>query len=583
MRKLFRFAPVALAGLIALGGFSAPSATSAQEQNFIIDGTFGKGPETFNPILCNDQECVNAISNIYPQLFATDRSTTKYAKGARGGVAKDWKVSEDGLTWTITLRQEYKWADGTPVTTKDIVYAYNAVIDVKVESPNATVKEEVDSVKAIDDYTLEVKLKRPQCDSAYATINGIYGGGGIPPAHLYPKDNAKLKDDEINVKPPSYSSQYKFDEFRTGEQVRYLSNQNYVDKQGAKIEHDGYVVRIVENQTALIQQFLAGTIQVIEEPPAARRKDIFAAAEKGDVKTFTAPGTLWDHVVLNLADPTDPQPAFELDKDGNAIKDKPIKQKPHPIFGDKNVRKAFQLGINVEDIIKGAVFGYGKQMTSMLTPGNAYYDKDLKPVAFNADAASKLLEDAGWKKGADGIRVLEKDTEFAKKGTRLAFKLTAIQGNVRRTAVATVIKDELKAIGFDVEVETIDFNKMIDMQDAQTFDAVIAARGSAYDNRFDWSFLFDPATDIPKSGSNNGSYINQALTDKMREVAAVKGCDEKRTVELWKDIQKTLQDDQPYIWLYSQDYLYAWRSSVSGVKPFSLSVGYTDTWKVTTK
>jgi ABC-type transport system substrate-binding protein len=118
------------------------------------------------------------------------------------------------------------------------------------------------------------------------------------------------------------------------------------------------------------------------------------------------------------------------------------------------------------------------------------------------------------------------------------------------------------------------------MQQAQTFDAVISARGSAYDNSIDWSFLFDPKGDVPVSGQNNGSYLNPDLYAKMQEVAAVKGCDEATTKKLWSEIQKTLQDDQPYIWLYAQDYMYAYSSKITGVNPFELSLGYTDTWKV---
>jgi peptide/nickel transport system substrate-binding protein len=575
MRKFLRLAPLALAAALALTPITGTRTTVAQSDNFIIDGTFGKGPETFNPILCNDAECLDAIASVYPQLVATNPATQKTEKGAKGGLAKDWKVSADGLVWTIMLRNDYKWGDGTPVTTKDVMYAYNAILDPAVESPNSTIREDVESVKAIDDYTLEIKLKRPECDSAFQKIGGVIGTGGVPPSHLYPKDLSKLKDSDVNVKPPSFTAQYKFDEFRTAELVRFTSNQAYPDKQGAKIEHDGKVVRIVENQTALIQQFLAGTIQIIEEPPVSRRKDILDAQAKGTVKTFTKPGTLWDHIVLNHADPADPQSAYELDKDGKPLLDKPIKQKPHPVFGDVKVRRAFQLGLDMKEIIEKAVFGYGKQMTSLLTPGNIYYDKSLAAVPYDPAAAEKLLDEAGWKKGADGIR--EKD------GKKLKFTLTTIQGNVRRTAVANVAKDQLKKIGFDVVVETKDFNKMLDDLDAQTFDAVISARGSVYDNSIDWTFLFDPATDVVGTGSNTGSYINPKVTELMKEVSAVKGCDEKRTAELWKEIQKTLQDDQPYIFLYTQDYMFAWNSKIEGVKPFELSFGYTDTWKVVNK
>lgn len=582
MRKFHRLVPLAIAAVVAFTPFATTTINAQTDKGgYILDAVFGKGPETFNPIFCNDATCATDIARIMPSIAGLDPKTQLYTPGIQGSLAKAWKRSDDGLTWTINLRQDAKWSDGTPITTKDILYTYKAILNPSVESPNATLKEDIDSVTAPDDYTLVIKLKRPECTSAFQKINEITGTGGLAPASaLGPVEN--LKDSDFNLNPKVGFGQYKFDEFRTGEQTRFLSDQSFPDKTGPKIQHDGYIEKIVENQTVQVQQFLSGALNVIAEPPASRRKDIFDAEAKGDVKTFSAPGTLWDHIVLNLADPKDPQNAYELDKDGNPILDKPIQQKPHPIFGDVKVRKAFQMGINVPEIIKGAVFGYGKQMSSLLTPGNLYNDKNLAPVAYDPVAAGKLLDDAGWVMGSDGFRVA-KGSKYAPDGTKLSFKLLAIQGNVRRTAVATVVKDELKKIGFDVDVQTLDFNKMIDELQAQTFDAVVSARGSAYDDSIDWTFLFDPATDIVKTGINNGSYINPKLTDLMKQASSVPGCDQKKTMELYSQIEKILQDDQPYIWLYSQDYLYAWRTNIEGVKPFELSVGYTDQWKVNAK
>jgi peptide/nickel transport system substrate-binding protein len=576
-------ATLSLAVALAVSSLALTRTTNAQGENFIIDGTFGQGYATLNPIYCEDAECAGVIANIMPNIFATDIKDLQTKAGIPGALAKSVKRSDDGLTFTITLRQDFKWSDGVPVTTKDIVYGWNTVTDAKAESPNSVVSEDVESVKAIDDYTLEVKLKRPQCDSAYNTIGGITGTGGIPPAHILEKTAVdKLKDAEYNTNPTVGSGQYNFVEYRTAELTRLASNQSYPDKQGAKIEHDGIIIQIVPNQQVLVERFLAGEVNTVEEPPAALRDKITAAEKDGKVKTFRRPGTLWDYVLLNLGDPKNPQPAYELDKDGNPMKDKPIKQAPHPIFGDVNVRKAFQLGIDVPSIVKSALYGYGKQNASLLSSANAYNDPDLKPIPYDKAAAEKLLDAAGWaEKGPDGVRIA-KGSKFAPDGTRLAFKLYTNQGNKRRADTAEAIKDQLRQIGFDVDHQTIDFNVMIKEQGAQTFDAVIAARGSVYDNSVDWSFLFDPAQDIPGKNGNDSSYINPDLTKMMKDVVAIPGCDQAKAKAMWKTILKTLQDDNPYIWLYTQEYMYAYQG-ITGVNPTDLSLGYTDTWKLATK
>jgi|SRR5258706_3557678 len=156
-------------------------------------------------------------------------------------------------------------------------------------------------------------------------------------------------------------------------------------------------------------------------------------------------------------------------------------------------------------------------------------------------------------------------------------------GNARREAVATIIKDELGQIGFDVDVQSLDFNVMNDKMNAETFDAVVVNRGSAYDDSIDWSFLFDPAQDVIGTASNVGSYNNPELLKVMKAAAAVPDCDPKKTADLYKQYQKILQDDQPYIWLYVIDNMEAWSSKISGVNVFPTNSGYTDTWKVNAK
>lgn len=578
MSKFYRLMLMIVVATLIFG--VGTSGTKAQDAgNFIISGTFGEGINTLSPIYCQDAECALDIARLMPNLITADPADNKFKSGTiiPGNLAKSWTRGKDGVTWTIELRKDLKWSDGKPVTSNDVLTAYKAQLDPASEAPGKPALEaDIKDVKAPDDYTLVITLNNAECTSAFQKIDEVYGTGGIPPAHVLGTDFSKLKDAEANLKPTVTSGQYKFDELRIGEQLRLLADQSYPDKQGAKVENDGWIEKNYTDQNAMTEAFLNGGINYILTPPVGRRDEIYAAEKAGKFKTLTYAGTAWDHIALNLADPTNP--VNGVDKDGKAID-----QGHHPVFGDVRVRKAFQLGINVPDIIKGAVFGHGTQMTSNIGPANVYYAKDLKPVAFDQEAAKKLLDEAGFVVPSGGGTRVAKGAKYAKDGTPLKFSIMYNTGNKRREAVSTIIKDELSQIGFEVDVQSIDFNVMNDNLNKETFDAAVVSRGSAYDDSIDWSFLFDPAQDVVGTASNVGSYNNPELLKVMKAAASVPDCDAKKTAELYAQFQKILQDDQPYIWLYVQENMEAWNANVGGINTFPTSSGYTDTWRVTAK
>jgi peptide/nickel transport system substrate-binding protein len=337
--------------------------------------------------------------------------------------------------------------------------------------------------------------------------------------------------------------------------VTLVRDENYPD---GKVGPDGYIYKNVPDQAVLVEQFLAGETNFIDTPPQARRADV----EKNTaVVPYKYPGNQWDYITLNLADPTNPQSAVD-DKGVPTGAD----QGHHPLFGDVRVRRALQLGTNVPQMVKTAVFGYGTQMASGIIPSSWAFDKDLKPIGYDPAAAGKMLDEAGFPKGADGIRVA-KGAKYAPDGTPFKFTLFTNDGNSRRTAAGTIFQDNMKDLGIVVDFQPIEFNTELDKLNQQTYDAILIGWRNSFPDDPDLTQIFGTTGDVVGSGSNSGSYSNPALDKNQKEALAVPGCDPAKRAELYKVAQKMLQDDQPYIFLYVLDGMYAARKNVVGFDP----------------
>lgn len=569
MRRLYRIVPLIVALTLIFAASGVPTSAQGGGGGIVIASTFGQGPDTFNYPYCLRSDCLDVLGLIMPAWIGVDENNI-YTKNIPGALVKDWTVSEDGKTITFTLKDTLKWSDGTPITSKDYLNSWNVIKDPKAESDYISATVYIEDVQAPNPTTVIVKFKN-------ATCNAISESTGIPvfPAHVFADtDISKLKEHPFGTNPNVTFGPFKFKEFRPADQTILEADQNYPDKLQDKVKPDGFIYKVVPDQTVELEQFLAGETSMIESPIVGRRKDVRAQAAEGKVKIFDYPGDLYDYISLNMADPKNPQPA--LDKDG-----KRIDQGHHPVFGDKRVRQALARGIDGDAIIKGAVFGEGTRMATTYRPGHWALNPNLKPIAYDPKAAEKLLDEAGWaEKGPDGIRVA-KGAMYAPDGTRLSFKLVTIQGNPRRTAIANLVKDQLKQIGVEVDFQPMEFNAMSDLQGSQTGDAFIGAWGAGDPNNADQSQFWAPESDLPGGGSNFVSFYNQELLDLMKK-ANTTPCNKEERLKMYYRIQEILQDETPYIFLHTLNGMYAYRSNVQGADPRALQkFRHIDIWSVT--
>lgn len=568
MNKRTRYLLLAVA-LVALGAIAFGPALAqddvpgAGEGGIIIEAYFGSDPMPLNPLVCSESTCQDAAGFMLPGLVAVDPTTAQFAESGPGAMAIGWDISEDGKTYTFHLRDDYTWNDGTPVTSADFLYSWNAIKSGELlNTLFSFVPEVVESMEAPDPQTLVVTFGEADCRAlANASIPPL-------PSHIMPEAYADLNELDYNTNPTVTGGFLKFGSFRPAEQLALIADQNYPDAIYGYVVPEGYIYKNVPDQTVLTEQFLAGEINFINAPTVSRRADIRAAAEAGDVQLYDYAGDFWDYLAFNLADPANPQNG--LDENGNAIP-----QGYHPIFGNKEVRQALARAVSIDDMIQAAVFGEGTRMASFLIQSSWAYDHDLAPIPYEPEVAAQMLEEVGWvddDNNPDTVRVAQgvtlPDGTQVPDGTPMRFTMLGNEGNTRRAAEGQLLQDQLKQIGVEAIYQAVDFSTWIEIVNAQTFDAVMLAWSNSYPDDPDATQLFTPVSDVVGSGNNFTSFNNPEFTELNERARTLPGCDIAERAEIYHRMQEIMQDELPYLWMYSINGMYAARANVMNFDPY---------------
>ena len=514
---------------------------------------------------------INAF--IFPGLVGVDPESATIQPNQPGSIVSDWEVSEDGLTYTFNLREDWFWSDGEQIDADDVMYTWDALNSGEVETALVFALDQIESVSKVDDFTIEMTFPEFDCDA-------LTNAGLVQPypSHIAPESFAELPDQDFNLNPNVTAGPYTFGELRPAEAITLIADPAFVDAELGVVNNDGIIYKSVPDLNVVVDQFLAGDLSIIDGPQEARREELYSMGDDGDAQIFTYPGTSWDYLQFNLADPENPQDAF--DEDGN-----PVDQGTHPIFGnndDSTVRRALGLAVNVEDIIAGSTFGEATQMASFLVPASWAYDPDLAPIGYDPEAAAEMLDGAGWVMGDDGVRVCD-GCGTAEDGTEMRFSLITNEENARRTSIITIAQDQWAEIGVIAEIETIEFFAMLDVIDSQTFDAYVLGWRAGYPDRPDATQLFTPVSDVVGGGSNTMSYNNPRFTELNEQARTLPGCDQAERAEIYKEMQAIIQEDAPYLFMFARNGFYGAQSTVNGFGPFPQALFWNvDAWSVST-
>lgn len=543
MKKFAKWLLVGTAVVCLASAAVAQDTPGAGEGGPIVAPNLGSDIKTLNPILSGDGSSSAVINRIFPSLIGVNPDTLNLDVNQRGALATKIDISEDGLTYTITLRDDWNWSDGTPITSADYKYAFDAIASGDTNTPLTYVLDYIASVEAPDEHTLVITAKNPGC----TIINNI-SYVPVVPAHVYSKQfatYADMNESDFNLKDPGATAGvWKFGNFRPGEQVTLLADQNYPDAVEGKVIPEGFVYRNVADESLIFEQFLAGDL-TYANPPDARKNEMRELGKSGGAQVFEQPATSIQFIAFNQADPKNPQPG--LDDKGEAID-----QGHHPIFGDVRVRQALMYAMDWDALNKGGMGGEGIQLASHVLPTSWAYDPDLNPYPFDLKKADELLTEAGWIDDDNDPSTprVAKGALYAEDGTPLSFKLETNSGNESNESIGTLLIEQWGAVGAKVDFQQIDFNTLLDGFVGQTYDAAMIFWGFSFpDNPDDASANFLPSNDVPGSGFNVTSYNNPRVTEILKEANSVPGCDQAKRAELYKEMFKILRDDAPWVWL----------------------------------
>jgi peptide/nickel transport system substrate-binding protein len=536
----------------------------------IIEGNISGSANigSFNPIRCSGTDCQRIYGLMFPSIVGLNPETGQFTEPgemAPGSLATNWTVSEDGLEYTFTLRDDIAWTDGTPITAGDMKFTYDAIASGEVESDfTGYVDALITAVDVIDDQTIKFTMASPTCN-ALGVIAAVYP----LPAHYFENDYLNMVDSEYDRAPSVTAGPFQFERFGDG-QVVLVPNQDFPDLQNDMIIPEGFIYLDVADTNVAVERLLAGEINFLETPQRDRREELKASE---DIQTYEFGANGWNYIALNAADPENPQNG--LDEEGN-----PIDQGQHPLFGEVNVRRALQYGLDVQEMIEIVSLNQGIQMAANELPTSWALNEDLAPIPHDPEMAGQMLDEAGWPLGDDGVRVCE-GCGTAEDGTPFAFDLIVYEGSVNAERIGLLMQDQLSEIGVEVELRILEFNTAIGEITGQTFDAALMSWSNSWPADPDVQQIFSASVDVVGSGFNMTSYNSPEMEALNDEANTLPGCDLAERAALYGQAQEILQADQPYLWLYTANDMYAARAEVEGFAPYPNSPFWNvETWEI---
>ena len=416
-------------------------------------------------------------------------------------LATDTSVSEDGLTWTVTIRGDVKFTDGEPLTAGDVAFTYNTV----KETSSVNDFTMLDRAEALNDTTVVFHMTRPFSIWPY-TMAAV----GILPEHAY--------DSRTYGTNPIGSGRYMLKQWDQGQQVILEANPDYY------------------GEAPKMKQV---TILFMEEDAA------FLAAQAGQVDVAYTSATYSDQNIDGyelVAYETVDNRGFNLPAVPEGT-DEEGRQRGNDFTSDVRVRRAINLGIDRQEMIDHVLNGYGSPAYSVCDQLPWY--SEASEVAYDPKEAGKLLDEAGWRMGPDGVR--EKD------GVKASLNLLFSTGDSVRQALVEDFADQMEELGIACTTEGVGWDTAYDRALA---DPLLWGWGAHTPME-----LYNIYHTEEKSGSARYSPYGNEAVDAYMDQALASG-DLEESYALWQKAQwdgttgVTQEGDIPWVWLVNIDHLY---------------------------
>ena len=481
--------------LLALSSCTRSVPTEPGVVNFLIETM----PTNLDPRIGTDGQSEHIDGLLFDSLVELDEHRIPH-----GDLAEKWETP-DPVTYVFHLRSGVKFHDGRTLTSADVKYTFDSIINRSVTSPKRGTFRLVKSVEAPDAATVIFHLSEPNSgfmsDICRPAIGVVPEGSGTDFAEH-----------------PIGTGAFRFVSAEQDDNVVLERNEAYF-RTPAKIKQVRF--RVVPEAIVRALELRKGTADL--ELTSLAPDMIPVLRSQPGIEVTEQPGSNFSYIVFNIED---------------------------PVFATREVRQALARATNREEIIRYLLRGQARATDGPLPPNSWAFEPGIARFRYDPQQAELMLDRAGFPRNAqpDGMRFTVTMKTSTEESTRL---------------LGAALKEQWRAVGVDLELKPIEFATLASDLTRGTFQlSTLRWIGVNSDPEF-FEFVFSSKR-IPPAGANRGRYRNVAL-DALMDQARVEGDREKRR-KLFSEIQKDVAEDAPYLSLWLQDNICVHRARISNVR-----------------
>lgn len=454
---------------------------------------------------------------MYAQEMLYETLVNITESGYEGCIAESWEISEDGKTYTFQIRDGITFSDGEVCDAYAVKANFDAIIENKDRHTWLEMMNLLKGVSAPDEKTFVIELSEPY----YPMLTEL--GVTRPFAMISPK---AMKDGSTKDGVNEYigTGAYVLTDFVTDEYAVFEVNENYW---GEKPEIKKITVKVIPDNQTRIMALEKGEIDLIFGKNMIDADAVNKYVDSEEFKVALSDPTSTRQIVLNTS---------------------------NEILKDKEVRQAIQHATNKEAISEGIFYGLEKPADTLFAETVPYCDIDLQPYAYAAEQAEQMLDEAGWVKGAGGVR--EKD------GKKMELSLLYNSDSVTEKTIAEYLQSEYDKLGISLNISGEEEQSYRDKMKAGTFDMVFnICWGTPYDPQSSLAAMRQPVYGdyAAQLGLEDKAEIDAAITEILTST------DEVKRQELYTFVLTRLHEDAVYIPLTYECNKAIYRSDLEGM------------------
>ncbi|MFN0022027.1 MAG: ABC transporter substrate-binding protein [Pirellulaceae bacterium] len=500
-----------------------------------------------NPILASSTVEFDISSLTGIGLFSFD---WKFRPFASKDSVVSWQSSSDRLYDKVVMRKDLVWSDGKPITAHDIEFSFRLIMTSSVHVPaQRSGTDKLKYVKAYDDHTLVYFHKESLATNDW-NVNF-----SIIPKHVFEntwEDDVTLQTSEAHTKfekNPVVGGSYKIGSRTIGQDLVLERRDDYSMHEGKQVRDKPYFKTI--------------RFKFIKEPGVA-----LLGLKGGDIEELQLGPEQWlkqtgDDEFYNICTKAYDTEWVNFQFNWNCSK---------PFFSDKRCRWAMTYAFDHEELLKKLRYGLDAPADGLFHPASPWHPTGkITYKKRDLEKAEKLLDEAGWKLGSNGIREKMVDGKLVK------FDFIVLVANRQdRIDTCNLLKQNLSEIGVSVTVRPLEFAVLTQHMQEHDFDAAMGG----------WGTGTDPDTSDNIWGTdkerNYGKYSNPEVDKLFAE--GRKEFDPKKRQAIYQKIHTLVSEDQPYTWLFYQNAYYAFHKDLRGYMfsprgPYHYSPGMSSIYK----